>query len=229
MARTAYVDVDFIKTQRWLTQAERNQIPFAAAVTLTRLAQGSQIALRNGLSQVFTLRADRRIKAGIRIKPAKKGDFKRQTMNSQVNDVDNFMALHVSGGTKRPSQGRYVAVPAAGLQVKSFRTASGKVKRRFKPATMFSKMKERKTNRRTPKRGRHRAPKPFANQAGGQVFMAQRIGPSKYPLRFLWGFERSTTIKKTWRYVETVEQHVKIHAGPVFNAQLQQALATLRK
>lgn len=222
----AHVHVDFKKTAAFLDNMNRNQIPFVAAVTLTRLAQQSQGNLRGGLKKYFTLRSGRRLKSGIRIKTARKSDFKRGTMHSAVFDIDKFMGLHVLGGKKTALKTKYVSIPKDFILSKGARSSTGAIKARFKPKRMIALIKSRRKARRKAKRGRTRMPRPFLQEGPtGQPFIAQRVGAGKYPLNFLWGFSRRARIKEVWPFFKTAENIAKNKTAIIFTKEFRKAIA----
>ena len=221
----AHVKVDYKKTKEWLAGVNRRQIPFVAAVTLTKVAQGAQKNLQRGLGTYFTLRSPRRLKAGIRIKPARKTEFKRGTMHSAVFDIDRFMALHVFGGKKTAARSKYVSIPRLDLLAQGIRTATGKVKKAKTPHSMIMKIKGQRSNVRKRKWGRHRKPRPFLQEgATGQPFIAVRQGPGRHPWTFLWGFNRMATIKSVWPFFEKAEQFAIKNSQKIFSASFKKAL-----
>lgn len=88
----------------------REQLPFATAVALTRVAQEARDRERGALSDTFTLRSRRRVEGGIQINRAEKKDWPRS--RAEVGLRDAFMARHVTGGVKTPKPGvSHVAIP----------------------------------------------------------------------------------------------------------------------
>lgn len=81
------------------------QLPFATALTLTRLAQGYREEAKKNLPGKFTIRTGW-IAKGFRVKTATKRD-----LSSAVSQLDPFMALQETGGEKRPTARSTVAVP----------------------------------------------------------------------------------------------------------------------
>lgn len=227
-----YIKVDFKKTAAYLKNLNRDQIPFAAAVTLTRIAQGAQKKIQRGMGTPFKLRSARRLKGGVRIKAARKKDFKRGTMSSTVRHIDRFMALHAVGGTKTAGRHKHVAIPTRELLAKGPRTATGKIKTRFKPKRIISKIKGHRSNPRKRKWGRHRIPaRPFIMEVAGVPLIAQRTGPGQYPLRYLWGMQRKATIKATWPFIEQAEAFANKNFQGIFSHEFKRALlrATSKK
>lgn len=94
----------------------RRQLPFATAVALTRVAVDSQAEARLRLRLYFPGPAKQgrsispRIAQGIRVRAARKADWPDSF--AELGVLDNFMALHVVGGVKRPeSDATRIAVP----------------------------------------------------------------------------------------------------------------------
>lgn len=107
----------------------REQVPFATAVALTRTAQDARAEVVRNLPEHFTIRG-RRVEQGVRIVPASKKDWPNPT--AQVGTKDEFMALQVTGGTKRPKRGaRHVSVPTRLVEAR--RTGTGSVPSSLKP------------------------------------------------------------------------------------------------
>lgn len=113
-----------------LRELTLKQVPFATAVALTRVAQDGRAEVVRRMPEHFKVRSQRVLK-GVTIEPAKKADWPNPT--AKVGLLDQFMAVHVTGGDKRPEKGaRHIAVPTR-LVV---RTGSGKVPARLKPRTL---------------------------------------------------------------------------------------------
>lgn len=220
----ASVRVNFKDTKQYIDNLNDRQLPFVAALTLTRLAQGSQKQLQAEMGRFFTLRSKRRLQRGIRIKAAKKADFKRGNMHSLVMDIDRFMALHTAGGIKKPERHRFISIPTDELLERGARTTTGAMKKRWRPKTLIAQTKQ---ERRQTKRGRHRKPRPFVMEVrGGQPMIAERVGHEKHPVIFLFGLDPKATIKKTWPFVETVYRHVFKNSGRVFNKEYRRIIGS---
>jgi hypothetical protein len=99
--------------------AMQRQIPYAAAISLTRTAQELQDEIRKGMPSAFTLRRQWVVQ-GIRIKSARK-DF----LQAEVYSRDPFMTLQETGGTKTSihkrvwDYGEYLAIPLDARRTKS--------------------------------------------------------------------------------------------------------------
>lgn len=89
-----------------------NQVPFALAKSLTRTAQNRQKAVQDALGDGrFILRQPAFLRAGVRIEPATKAN-----LVARIKDIDWFMVLQETGGTKLPRYGEFIAVPLSGAR-----------------------------------------------------------------------------------------------------------------
>lgn len=89
------------------------QVPFAAALALTRTAQDAQKAVLTSLEKNFTLRgnwAQPSNKFGIRITPATK-----QNLTAEVKTAADWLALHETGADKKP-RGKMLAIPTGNVR-----------------------------------------------------------------------------------------------------------------
>lgn len=108
------------------------QLPFATAVALTRVAQDSREEVVANMPQHFQIRSQRVIR-GVVIERARKSDWPNP--QAKVGTRDEFMALQVTGGVKKPISGRSVAVPTRLIR----RTSSGAVPAALKPRPLRSR------------------------------------------------------------------------------------------
>ena len=90
-----------------LDAAARRQIPFATAVTLTRVSQDAKAELRSGLRGYFTIRSGW-VSRGIVHEPARKSTW---PIAAVVATRDGFMARQAEGGLKRAATGKKLGLP----------------------------------------------------------------------------------------------------------------------
>lgn len=112
-----------------------DQMPFAMARALTRLAQDAQTEVRRGLPQRFTIR-NKFVQGGIRITSANK-----RKLESSVYSKDDFMGRQEEGGSKR-AKGQNLAIPASSrgtTHVRKGKNASGVIDRSLKPGKLTDK------------------------------------------------------------------------------------------
>jgi hypothetical protein len=86
------------------------QINYAAAVSLTRTAKEGQSASLRAIRATFTTRNDWYLPSnrfGVKVKPATKDN-----LESEVSTLAYWLALHETGGIKKP-RGKYLAIPTA--------------------------------------------------------------------------------------------------------------------
>lgn len=209
------------KIAKDLDRIARRQMPFATALALTRLAQDGQEATQAQLNKVFELRNPKRLKKGVRIKPARKQDFQRGTIHSEVFDIDPFMALQETGGTKKATSGM-LAIPDRFIHTTK-RGTTGSIRKRWKPKTLIEKVRNQPGRPR--KWGRHRKPRPFImhyGSKGGSI--AVRRGQNRFPLLYLYHFSPSARVSARFEFVRTVEKKVSKEFGRQFALAMRRAL-----
>ncbi len=120
-------------TDLMLHEFAEEQLPFATAVSLTRLAQEAVDKTRGRMRRRFTLRS-RRVPKGIQFNRANKKDWPK--LHAEAGILDDFMVLQELGGTKRPRRGaRFLAIPTRAIK----RTASGKVRKTQQPRSITAR------------------------------------------------------------------------------------------
>ncbi len=126
------VEVDFKEARKELTKVERDQLPFATAVTLTRMAQAAQKEIREVLlPKKFELR-NKHIVRGIRITPARKS-----RLVSEVFTRDQQILEKQERGGPIPFKSKYRFVPVARDVVK---TKRGLPRKNFSPREIFQSL-----------------------------------------------------------------------------------------
>lgn len=178
------------------------QLPFAQAVALTRLAQLSREAVLGRLPRDgFTIRSSRVLK-GVRVVRAEKRDFPKS--RAQVALLDEFMADHVLG-RQRTGRGRRIAVRSDKVKL----TGTGAVPKAKKPRQLIAQG--------------------TAFERRGTLFVRprrRRTGePEVVPMYFLRG---RVKIEPRWEYVSTVEGEVGAKYDAAFRAELEAAIKSAR-
>lgn len=166
----------------------RRQMPFAIALALTRVAQDARRAARREAADSFKIRAKGRLLGSenrntgtVRYVPASKRD---KPIRSQVAIIDAFMALHATGGVKRPKRGaKQLAIPTR--YVARARTSGGKIPSRFKPRKLFDAKRAFVTPTEIRKTGEKRSR--GALRRIGLLFLRRR----RARIRQTWGFEKA--------------------------------------
>jgi hypothetical protein len=124
--------VDLSSLTRGLNEFQRTQVPFAAALALTRTAQRCQANVRGEMGSRFTLR-NAWTKQGIVIKPATKTRLQSEVF---VGDLWDYLKQQEGGALKVPIGGRkYLAVPTLAARGGS---ASGIIGRAMRPRQLLS-------------------------------------------------------------------------------------------
>lgn len=204
-----------------------SQVPFAVAVALTKTAKFGQRKARRGLAHDFTLRSKKRMFKGVRITPAKKADFKKGRIFADVYDIDQFLVIHATGGIRKP-QGNKLAIPGEQLLKKGARTASGKMKKTWKPKEEWFKSLNRKPGR-PRKWGRHKRPRPFAAKTNsGKTIIGIRKAKTRKPVLWLYQFEAEAFIDADWKFIPDVIKEYKRVGQRVFIKEMNRAIATMR-
>lgn len=121
----------------------KNQVPFAAAVAMTRTAQDSLDELKRGVAQRFNIRRRNLIdgkQSTLRVITASKRDWPAPWAGIGV--VDEWFARHEEGGVQLPQRGSSFAVPTR--IVAAQRTAGGKLPRYLRPGQSISQGRARR-------------------------------------------------------------------------------------
>ena len=126
------IDHNGPQVQRWLTELERKQIPFATAVALTRTARDVVEEEMKQLPQRFTIRKKSMIRRAIKSIRAEKRDWPMPSATVYVPEAFKFLADHEGGATRKGMAGHRVAVPTRLVK----RTASGRVRKAQKPGAI---------------------------------------------------------------------------------------------
>ncbi len=189
-----------------LDALHHRQIPFAAALALTRTAQDSQAEVRKQLPSRFSGSKSglRWIAQGIRVERATK-----HNLEATVYSRDWFMFFQEEGGTKRPLTALQMAIPHG--PIKSLKGAF-----RPKPTEVLSQ------------------PRTFVNRAwnwGGSTtteFIGQRIGNERYPFAILYILKPQVDVKPAWGMEDTVRDVVAQKFSGEFQQALGEAVQTAR-
>lgn len=150
-----------------------------------------------------------------------------------------FMADHEFGRDRQP-QNDYIAAPTEGLKEKSFKTPRGRVKQRYKPATLLKRFKETKSrlkqgttqsSTRGPRKRRLPGAPFIIHGKRGKWMIARRVMPAPktgsgktarrgHHLEFLYVLIPRASIKKEWRFEETVVNSVKNDYVKIINREM---------
>lgn len=184
---------------------KRDQVPFATAVALTRVAQQARLAVQAQMGQTFKLRNPRVVK-GVRINAAKKRD---RPIRSEVGILDQFMADHALGVIRKATKARRLAIPTKFAASK--RTRGGKIRASMKPRRVLSRKGARvegEGNRATILRGRGRG-------GGGKLLR-------------MFLLRSRVKIAKSWPFQQQVLRKAQANYGAEFVGALADAVRTAR-
>lgn len=173
------VQIDLQPVLRFIDKAVSDQVPFASAMALTQTVRDIQTVERTEeLPRRFTLR-NRWVQQGIVITPATK-----RSLVAAVGSRDHFMALHATGGTKRPQRSKNISVPAG---VK--RNKRDLITRANRPRQLLDRRRV------------------FVNRIkGGTLAILQRLTRKRYPLRVLYVLSPFAKVSKRWGLDDTAKK-----------------------
>lgn len=194
------VSIDFRSAVEALDGAQKRQVPFAIAKTLTGLA----FEARKHLVDVtgprdFDIRNKRFLGVALRVDPARK-DKLEATIYDRLGR--EYLKTQAEGGTKKP-RGSAIAIPSRELQAK--RTSTG-VPKRLRPRNI---------------------PATFKLRIGADEYLARRKGRAK-KLEVVYLLERKAMIPKRFRAYEDVAAVVQRSANEIFAREMARALASAR-
>lgn len=235
---TLSMDADDMLKQ--LRRIAGDQFPFALAKALTNLAQIGQVTAQLKTRTTFNLHSDF-IPRGIRIIPARKSDVKSMGIATSAvytaPRISTFMPGHELGEVRSPfaggarDKGKFIAVPGRDLRSKSYKTGTGKVRKRWRPSTLLANYTRLEGNKGSTHRdrapgGRKGTPFIVRDKSNGTAMIVRRRGKKQYPLEVLYILIPRATIKPVWRFEETVQEAVDQVYLPVFDRAISQALIT---
>lgn len=188
---------------RYLDAAAAKQIPFVAAVSLTRLAQEGRADVIASLPEHFTLRGTW-LQRGIRYRPAEKRAWPKTA--SWVGSVDDFMEAQEVGGEKRPRSGKHLGEPFEARPTKEAKVPPSKWPGR--------QLRRKRTFVTTLRRGSRK----------GSLAVVRRATTEQFPLQVLYVLRKSVQVRPRLGMRETVQATMNAKLPSIFSAELQKAL-----
>lgn len=214
---------NFQEVQAALNNFKETQLPFAVALSLTKAAQVGQRAGQDAARAHFKLHTQY-IPSQVKIKPAEKRDFYIGRCQSDVHTTEKiaFMTLQELGGTKEPRVSA-LSVPQEDLLGMDPKTAIGRIKNKFAPATILRETYSIKSHRRNKKPGLAQA----AFIHNSRVFM--RTGTEHdAPISLLYYFIPEAHIKPEWKLFEAVATAVLANYDQIFRDSFARAVRSAR-
>lgn len=184
-----------------------DQVPFAATVALTRLAQDVKVAEADNLPRRLNTHGNR-LQRGLRVVRAEKRDWPNP--KAIVGSLDEFLVLQETGGEKKPTKGAsHVAIPARHVEARR-RPSTGAFAQRDKPRGIPKSRKVHGVGIRAPVKG--------------------QIGPHLpgQEDKVWWFLRRSATIRPRLHFRETAETTSKAKYRGHFERELAAALKSAR-
>lgn len=200
--------------QTRLTKMQREQIPFATALSLTMTVNDAREAIQDEADTAFELR-NRYTERGIQTNRANKRDWPRITAEVGIDEKRDYLIDHALGGKRRgdPSHGR--AIPKS---IK--RTSGGKISKAKRPSRFLAQSKKPR---------RKGAKRPFIIKlSNGQELIARRQGKSRKPLDILYAFQKNVDIDQSFDFEKAGINRIRKVYDKNFGRALARAIRTAR-
>ena len=200
---------------------EMKQVKFAAVGALNRVAFDSQKELRDTYSKAFHVR-NKTLPRKIEVtKATKDNPVAIVALNAPKTE---FMEIHTTGGTAKPTKSRSMAIPDVSIQEPG-RTSTGKMKQSLKASNLLKYADSHPMK----KRGKVAIPHAFKMKTrGGDVVIARRNKADRSEMGFLYREEKEAKIKKSWDFKGVVQKVVDRRIVKYFTENLKKAMATAK-
>ena len=200
---------------------EMKQVKFAAVGALNRVAFDSQKELRDTYSKAFHVR-NKTLPRKIEVtKATKDNPVAIVALNAPKTE---FMEIHTTGGTAKPTKSRSMAIPDVSIQEPG-RTSTGKMKQSLKASNLLKYADSHPMK----KRGKVAIPHAFKMKTrGGDVVIARRNKADRSEMGFLYREEKEAKIKKSWDFKGVVQKVVDQKMEKYFDEALKKAMATAK-
>jgi len=232
--------------RRSLSSLERDQFPFALAKTLTDIAGKAVEGVKSKTRQQFNLHSEF-IPRGISRSYARKSDVKNKGVGTTVvftkPIISGWMPVHEGGGVRTANsggggggtdKGKYLAIPAADLLQRAYKTGTGKTRKRWKPGTLMANYRKARNVSmsggltRSTRGGRKGAPFVIRAKNSGTPMIVRRKGVQRYPLELLYIFSRRSKFKPVWGFEKKVNQLVDTEFNALLRVNLDKAVRSAR-
>lgn len=218
MARMDFeVVVDASQAERFVRRLLRDDLPFVESLAVNMTAKDFQKAQREHMGDVFTIRRQSFMRRSVKIKPF---SSKRQSVREAKVAIDSpggrsdIFGKFEEGGTKRPTSGTRLAVPA---EVR--RTKTGVVSKAQRPRRFDFQLSGRSRGAEV-YRGRRKTFMIRRPDGTGGIF--QRKGDQ---VRTLYRFTPEAEIEPTLRFFENAERIVRDRFDVNFSRAWDKALS----
>lgn len=207
---------------------------YGAALGINRTVDEAQQAIRDSLPGKFTLRRAAFIRNTVYRKPGQDFATKEKLEGAvRINEERNVLAKYEDGGSKRPRQGGYLAVPVAARPTKG-----AVVPDRFRLKTLLfasqGRLAQAKSilNSRSGARRRRLLSRSVADDVfikDGKVWLAQGKGRSRR-MTLMWVFKKATWLPKSLGFVATgsrvMNQRAVANVSGAIEVELSRGLTT---
>lgn len=209
------------KTLEKEVKKEMKQVKFAAVGALNRVAFDSQKELRDTYSKAFHVR-NKTLPRKIEVTKATKD--KPVAVVALNAPKTEFMEIHTTGGTAKPTKSRSMAIPDASIQEPG-RTSTGKMKQSLKASNLLKYADSHPMK----KRGKVAQPHAFKMKTdGGAVVIARRSKTDRSEMDFLYREEKEAKINKAWPFKDIVKKIADTRLVKYFEENFKKAIATAK-
>lgn len=224
MAIGPQIVMDTKATRKSLTFLQREQYPFALAKSLTLMAKKAQGRVRRVSERKFKLKSRFTLR-NIRIEPSRKADVRRGIANSAVftdKRIVNYMVGHEEGETRIGA--KFLTIPSRDLKKKGFRTASGRVKKKFRPSELLKGNANNKSGINQAKKSRKRKAFIISGKGGMPLIVRRQNLKNSKPLELLYILKRNIGIRERWTFEKQVRVSVTLNFERIFSREMNNAI-----
>lgn len=172
-----------------------NQIPYAASRAMNSAIQDARDSIADDISKQMTVRSKFTL-SGLRIKRSIK-----KNLTVEIGHIAEWMRMQAEGGTKKPTRGKYIAVPQVGAG-RPRKTQSAKA---MLPSKVFAKK-----NLRT---------------IGKAVYSVDK----RKGLKLLYALAKQAKIKPRWPFFKQVEENFTRSFYPYLLKYMREAIKTAKR
>ena len=230
------VDLEGVDIPKWIRGIYRDQLPFVTARTINAVALSFQKAQREHQHRIFDVRNRTFIDRSVKIKPfAKKTSlFARVSIDPPGGqERADILTKFESGGTKRPRDGRSLAVPADAQRLKR-----GRVRKADRPKELGFRLHGKgpeaevfRGKKRTFLIRRPDGTGGIYRRTGSSTAMVSSLATRNVRdsnIQTLFRFTPTARIDSNLNFVSIAQRVVAAELGEAFNREFDRAVRTAR-
>jgi len=227
------ITVDTKEFEKSWGKLSKKAIPEAFVKGVSETAKKANISVIRHTRSVFKLHSDYILK-GIKYRPATVSQIKasigklKKSYNFHASVYVrgaktekrslSFLVDHELGGTRKPEDGSHIAIPGD-VRRYSYKTARGKVYKRWNPETLLEYFNKYGISSRSRKRQRSK-PKPFIMKASSGIYIVRNKAKKSRDIEFLYKLQSQVRIQKRWDFIKTVHSNVSMNLFQDINRQI---------